>query len=239
MNRYFGLILGKERQSVVQLENEWCKITFEEDLLEYCKEKANNEVNRFIKVPIGLARETVYLKELKHNPKIQYLQNNLDTCVFASLASAVHYMNFHDLALKIKEYEQYYIDHKFEMKYEKIMSILNDKIGYMNEKLFYKQYHLKKIHNPENVDIIEEGKNNPSTLYHVVIKGDDLSQNHCISIYNNWIFDGNIYNTMNLEKKYLNLSVNCNYIGSVSGYKYEQNSIYKPSKRFNYKKKYR
>ena len=87
-------------------------------------------------------------------------------------------------------------------------------------KSFNKKYQPVRIRDPKAFDLIANALRDPNVLYHVVISGDDGSSNHCICVYNNFIFDGNYTKAWRFSKKSLYQCLNSDYAGIECGYMY-------------------
>ena len=79
---------------------------------------------------------------------------------------------------------------------------------------------MRRIKAPEKFNLLEFGGNNKSTILHVVPIGKDKSANHCIAIYNNFIFDGNYTHAWPLELAALSKILKTPYRGIDYGYMY-------------------
>lgn len=212
---------GINQYKNVELDENWVKTNVHKTVIAAAKEKAFNDDKRFIKLPIGLGRPLQTSKEIQKNPTISYLQYGEDTCVFASICSALHYLKFEDVALQVDEYKKsimsslYY--ESFENLMGKVTSFLHDKSWSYFQKICY----IKKISDPDQFDLVKEATKKPNTLFHVVLFSKDGGENHAVCIVNNWIFDGNYTNARNLCQA--NLDASCGmspFLGIVSGYKY-------------------
>ena len=153
------------------------------------------------------------------NPEIRYLQNGKDNCVFASMASALFFMTYTNLASLIWKFSDEFEKTQFtDDTYANVLSTANLKIYSSNDKSFNKMYRLRKIKSPENFDLIQIGLMNPNILYHVVLKGSDGSENHCVAIYNYYIFDGNYTHAWKLEQKSLDECIDSTFTHIIEGY---------------------
>ena len=116
--------------------------------------------------------------------------------------------------------ENNYVDDKYANNYQKIIGILNYEIMKMGDKIFQTKYQLVKIKSPNEFNIIEEAMKHQEDLFHVVIKGEDCSENHCIAIINKWIFDGYYVNALPLTHASLDECISNKFGGIQSGYRY-------------------
>jgi hypothetical protein len=205
----------------IELEDDWVEENFHEEFLDLVKRKSNSEHCRFIKLPIGKAKPLSSPECNLCNPVIKYLQNGKDNCVFASMESALSYMGFTYLATLVAKYEQEFLKTQYTNDtYSSVMGLLNFKITTFKIREFNRKYQLKKIKNPDEFDLIENAKKNPTILYHVVLVGTDGSENHCVCIYNNYIFDGNYTHAWKLEQASLDECIDSTFIGICDGHMY-------------------
>ena len=222
-NKFFGLTKKLFEKKVhvrhIELEDDWVQENFHEEFLELIKRKSKKDQRKFIKVPIGKAKPLSSPSCNLNNPEIRFLQNGKDNCVFASIASALSYMGFELLASMIWKYEEEFVKTQFlNDTYGSVVRIVNETIGSFKFKSFNQKYQLRKIGAPDMFNLIEFGKQNPRILYHVVLMGSDGSENHCVSVFNNYIFDGNYTHAWILQQESLNECIDSTFIGICCGY---------------------
>ena len=212
---------GYQKFRKVELETEWVSKNIDAAVIKAAKDKAKVDQKRFIKLPVGLQRDMQTLKECKRYPKIVYPQYGKDTCVFASLSSALFYLQYEDVALHIDDFKLKIMKEEFYESFENLMGKITDFIR--NDPFFgnfRKKCERRKIIHCEKFDLIEECNKKPNMLHHVVIISKDGGENHAICIVHNLIFDGNFTNALPLSQEYLNKSCDSTYLGIASGYKY-------------------
>ena len=219
---FYGLQkqMGKDNYQHVELDDEWVNSNFDKKFIALTVEKAVNGQNKFIKVPIGIARPTITLPECKNNPIIQYLQNGEDTCVYSSISSALHYIGYIKLAVLVDSFKYASQNDILELEHEKRLLKVNRIIRTGKCYPFNKQFLQIRIKNAMSFNLLQNAKLNPTTLFHVVLRGTDCSENHCICIFDNWIFDGNFTNALTLNQLNLDLSVNNKFVNVKAGYMY-------------------
>ena len=218
---YYGLVKDSVNIHTTKLETEWVELNFDKKFQHLIKNKADTDSKKCVKIPVGTAKPTSTLAGTEINPVIKYLQNNEDTCVFASIASAIHYMGYTDVAFGIKQFEILYQDTKYENNYyEHILGKLVRNIAALGIKRFNRGFQIQKIKKPNKFDIIEYATMQPDILFHVVLCGKNCSAHHCICIVNNLIFDGNYTNALPLSQESLNLCVDDIYLCIENGFKY-------------------
>ena len=123
------------------------------------------------------------------NNKVQ--TNGEDNCVFASMASALSFMGHTNLAYKVFMFGVSFMKNDYYKHYDKAMGTVQRKISDFQCNAFNRMYQVKRIKYARQFDLLTNASSNPNHLYHEVLKGDDGSANHCVAIYNNYIFDGN------------------------------------------------
>ena len=224
-NKFFGLtktvINKKIHVRHVVLEDDWTEANFHEEFLNLVKQKSRRDQKKFIKLPIGKAKPLSSPTCNLNNPEIRYLQNGKDNCVFASIASALSYMGYSTISTLIWKYESEFTKTQFQNDtYGSVVQILHDKIGSYNIKDFNQNYQLRRITEPDKFNLVEMGKLNPNILYHVVLVGSDGSENHCVCVFDNFIFDGNYTHAWILEQESLNECIDCTFVGISYGYMY-------------------
>ena len=222
-NKFFGLtkqIVNKQTYvRNIEMEDEWVQQNFHEDFLDLIKRKSNQLRRKFIKVPVGKAKPITSPSCNLKNPEIRFLQNGIDNCVFASIASALSYMGYEPLASLIWKYQEEFIKTQYTNDtYGSVVRIVNEKIGELKIKPFNQKYQLRKILKPNSFNLIELGRQNPHILYHVVLMGTDGSENHCVCVFNNYIFDGNYTHAWYLEQESLDECIDSTFIGIAYGY---------------------
>ena len=224
-NKFFGLtktvINKKIHVRHVVLEDDWTEANFHEEFLNLVKQKSRRDQKKFIKLPIGKAKPLSSPTCNLNNPEIRYLQNGKDNCVFASIASALSYMGYSTISTLIWKYESEFTKTQFQKNtYGSVVQILHDKIGSYNIKDFNQNYQLRRITEPDKFNLVEMGKLNPNILYHVVLVGSDGSENHCVCVFDNFIFDGNYTHAWILEQESLNECIDSTFVGISYGYMY-------------------
>jgi hypothetical protein len=202
------------------LENEWVERTFEEEFLKSVRDKALIDKNKYVKCPIGNAKVTITPEYIKCNPQVKYLQSGLDNCIFSSLASALHYMKYESLAFHVWQFQKEFQTTSFDPKANNLLHDLGKKLFAAGFRDFNRLYQMVRIKAPEKFNLLEFGKKNTSTLLHVVPIGKDKSANHCIAIYNNFIFDGNYTHAWPLEHESLLKILKTEFRGIDYGYMY-------------------
>jgi hypothetical protein len=217
---------GHQKFKKVALETEWVRANIDKAVRTAAVTKSKADHRRFIKLPVGLGRPHQSLKETMRNPKIHYPQYGDDTCVFSSLSSALHYLQYQDVALRIDDFKLKIMKEQFDNSFENLMGRIT---GYIHDDKcfgsFRKQCERKKITHCANYDLIIECKKKQNVLHHVVTISQDGGENHAICVVHNLIFDGNFSNALPLSQEYLDIACNSTYLGIASGYKYTFNNL--------------
>ncbi len=220
-NKYYGLVNKKGKVECIVLEREWVLENFSEKFIQLVKDKAEQEHDKFVKLPIGKATPVTLSPKCIHgNPKVMYLQNGKDNCVFASMASALSYMGFVDLAYKVFMFGNSFMENDYYKHYDKSMGILQRQISNFQCYKFNRLYQVQRIKHASQFNLLKVATTNPKHLYHVVLRGDDGSANHCVAIFNNFIFDGNFSHAWELSIPNLTECIDAKYESVASGYMY-------------------
>ena len=144
----------------------------------------------------------------------------MDTCIFSSLCSALHYLQFEDITLQVDDLKFKILKEEKNKLYQNAMGLVTQFVNSESSAYFRKDTIIQKIENSDTFDLLDHAIRKPNILYHVVICGDDGAENHAICVVNNYIFDGNYSNALRLSKKSLDAACQSNFIGIASGYKY-------------------
>ncbi len=204
----------------VPLEDSWVKENINGDLLKIIKSKAVEDHTKFFKIPIGDSRPIQTSKDIKKNPVIEFQEDGKNTCVFTSICSALYFMKFEDVSIQIDDYKLEFLKSEF---YERFYNIMGVVTKFIQEKTFHSfksKYKVTRIGCDNKIDIIEDAKKYPQTLFHVVLRSSDGAESHAVCIYNNWIFDGNFTNALSLTKDNLTKACDSEFIGIHYGYMY-------------------
>ena len=222
-NVYYGMEKDNVTDTckIIEVDEDWVIANFPDDFIKYVRIKAQEDQKRFVKIPVGNARtEILSPPEILKNPSIEYSQNGKDNCVFTSLASAIHFMNYPAFAWRVFELQQDFINSCYDPNYESLLGIVQQKVSDLRCREFNRKYQIRKIHNPKQFNLLKEASINPSILFHIVLKGKDKSSNHCIAIHQRFIFDGNFTNALELSLENMKLCIDTDFSTIDSGYMY-------------------
>lgn len=212
---------GNRKFRQVPLETDWVHQNFDKVVVQAAKQKAASDRNRYVKVPVGIGRPTESSKDIRNNPPIAYPQYGEDTCVFSSLSSALHYLEYQDIALQIDDLKKTLMKEKYATIFENLMGQVHAFLHDKSYPYFRKACVISKLTNCENFDLLVEASKKPKNLYHVVLRSEDGAENHAICVVNNFIFDGNYTNAKKLSLESLNTSCGDSpFDGVASGYKF-------------------
>ena len=219
-NKFYGLEKLRGTYREVMLEEEWVEINIPSDFIDIVRRKSLTDDKKFCKLPVGCSKPLSRPDTIVGNPLIKYRQDGRDNCVFTSLANALDYMGFDALAYKIAQFETTFMENHFENQYDKCIQLVTRKVSDFGSKQFNKRYCAYRIKNPMHFDLISNAKKNPTVMYHVVVSSVDGSSNHCICVFNNYIFDGNYTNAWILSRESLFQCLNSEFAGVENGYMY-------------------
>jgi hypothetical protein len=211
---------GGEKFREVVLDTSWVQENFDPQFLALVVAKAKKEKHRFVKLPIGRARSLQTSKKIVNNPTIAYPQYGMETCAFSSLCSALYFLKFEDVALEIDKFKMQLIDEGTYNLRPDLMEIIAQYVQKNAPTYFQQGTTIIKIDDCDKFDILDHGMRKPNILYHLVIRGDDGSENHAICVVNKWIFDGNFTNALELTKKNLDKCCESSYQGICIGFYY-------------------
>jgi hypothetical protein len=190
---------------LITLNPGWVKANFDEKFLSQIR-NLNLEKKAFVQVPPGDNRSHPPCSSLSitTGPKVHYLQKEgKRTCMVYSFASAVHHMGWHQIASQIRN-----VGKKYEFKIGAFGRFANHLPRILKKFKTSKQ-------NASTYDLLEGRMN---CLILASIRGTDGKEDHCVTIYNGWIFDSNFNNALTLTKQSLDLccstmETKCNYDG--------------------------
>lgn len=203
----------------VLLTENWINENFDEEKIQFLKDMSIKNNNKFLSVPIGDIIQVKPTMTISHNPIIKYKNNESGICAYASLASALHYLQYFELAeIIIDLSKQDYPDFDKYHGEGNLLQSLN--IFILKNKKFNK---FRKIY--KNVKL-----NKKCTILDLSIKKDELCiiniiqsdnhQSHAICICNRYIFDSNADFALPFTKEGLDCCCGEKeeFIGIVHGY---------------------
>jgi hypothetical protein len=183
---------SNQSEKAIQLETAWVVLNFDKRFLSQIKNGCKNKA-AFVFVSPGDNRShsEEAIKNLATGPKVNYVQtNNQRTCMVYSMASAVHYAGGKQLASEIRNMAT-----RFEFKVGAFSCFLQ----FMERK--HKSLKATRIKST-NFDLLERRE---ESIILTCIRGADGKEDHCIAVYQEWIFDSNFPNALPLSTQSLDL----------------------------------
>jgi hypothetical protein len=173
-HRWFGYC--NDTQECMLLVEEWVKSNFEKGYLEQLKCSSGNN-GSFLKVPPGDSRKHTNIAE-GSGPQIHYQQQEGErTCMVYSLASALHFLGRKDVAAKIRNDSA-----RYRKDINSFCTFVKDLKS--RHKIFRKE-------TPGKGTVNNWWSDKLSGLYLTRLRGSDGKDDHCVAIFDNWIFDSN------------------------------------------------
>jgi hypothetical protein len=154
--------------------------------------------------------------DISTNPPVVFQQKDLDTCAFSSLSSALFYMGFTEEALQLHSFGQDWTINNEKYVEKTLESIVQFIPKSSTFNYFRSRYTPHKIKNKYN--IFEKVRENEIRL--IVLIMSDNTENHAVTVVNNFIFDANCTNALPLSLEGLDCccGVDANYVGVSRGY---------------------
>ena len=148
----------------------------------------------FVNVPPGANKvhDTITLFK-RDAPDVKYIQKEGERyCLPYSIASALHHLGAAQLALEIYRMSMSIVDRR------NTMQIFLQTLRTHSKPLQFKKLQVSKWNIFANGD---------KDLVVTLLRGSDLSEDHCITIYGQWIFDSNLPKGLPLCRESLDLCV--------------------------------
>jgi hypothetical protein len=220
LKKWEGIQLeNNDQHQIVTLSEKWVKRNFKQYWQSFL-EISENGMQKFLDVPLGDIIEVEPTMDISNNPKLKYLQSNKDICVFASLASFLHYKGYVDEAKDVFNMKEKYSS-IFKTKPSKILQsviqILQNDKAFIRIRQIYQFVKLDEQH-----DIFAE-KIHESEFKIIIIRSDDNHMSHVVCINNEYIFDSNSQHCLPMTKT----GIDCccgkkyNFIGIKMGYYFQ------------------
>ena len=222
--QFWGLertyVNGVEKFKHVVLDNQWVETNFQKEVLETVRKVGESNKVRYVRLPVGSSNMLQSLEQFRHYPETVYRQNNENTCVFVSIANALHYLQFEDVALQVDNEKRRIMKEGFRDNFERLMMHVSNYLNTQSHQYFRSKYCVNRLIETNKFNLIESGKKKPNIIYHVVLRSKDGSETHAVAVVHSLIFDGNFANAMPLSQQNLDIICNSRFIGVVEGYKY-------------------
>ena len=175
-----------------ELVTSWVTTNFDKRLLSQIKNISKKKA-AFVSVPPGADKkhDELVTKVQAVGPPVKYQQKEGErTCMVYGLASAVHYAGNKQLASEIRNMAK-----RFEHR-----------VGAFNAFLrVLCQKNKSLIAMREDTKTFDLLKVDPKVLVMARLKGADGMEDHCIAVYNKWIFDSNFQRGLSLTNESLDL----------------------------------
>jgi hypothetical protein len=174
------------------LDTNWVETNFDKKFLSQVKNMSEGKT-AFLEVPPGDDKHHSEgtFEAVAIGPPIKYQQTEGErTCMVYSMASAVHGAGLRQAASEIKN-----VAKKYEFKvgaFGKFINFLQKRFGALTS----------KTEHAATFDLLEKQKN---LLIMACIRGRDGKQDHCICIYNDWIYDSNFQKALTLTRESLDV----------------------------------
>ena len=151
--------------------------------------------NKFIPIPPGAPRTVGHHEMLDERyPLLQYMQGNESTCLFMSVASALHYLHLEKSAKIIADSAAEYAASapKGRYNWDGLQSLMRKHC---------KQFQPFRLRGTKNFDILHETSEYPTV---VQLEAEDGGIQHAITVVGRLIFDANCQRALPLTMKSLN-----------------------------------
>ena len=202
MNQYEALqmipIPGKKAKKTVRVERlnpGWMRERFTEKFLQLVRtvSKRRSTQYKWIHVPVGEARvEDKAPTEITTNVHVQYPQNDHQTCLFKSVASAMHYLLKKDLASALSSIATKYVDIPVTDQLNELCSVVEEKQDDVLVTKWLTKKRVKKFH-------FNHTRNDRWVLT-IIPLGHDGGIGHAISIVGDYIFDSTQTHALKFSK---------------------------------------
>ena len=171
---------------------------------------------RWMFVPLGYNSNAtnVGTSHLKLNIPIQYPQGEQKSCLYSSVASALWYMEYNDIAATIIKKMTPWIGQSAEAQWQGLQRLLESN----NNSIYFTKFNFSrgKKRLPKNkLDVQELRRGHPNSfdLHAVSLIGSDGGISHAIAVVDGLIFDSSSMHAMELHRSCLDWCCNC-----VGGY---------------------
>jgi len=181
-------------KQVVELTEEFVKLNFPDEFVSYAIEKGKLQANnQFVHIPPGAPRTSLghWMLDESH-PEVEYLQCGDDTCLFSSLASALHYLHIRETAKHLAELAPVYSAKKEGgvTNWNALLETMKQNCGWLVP---------TKI-NGKSFDILHDISEYPTV---VSLEAVDGGTQHAVTIVGKLVFDSNCERALPLSQKTL------------------------------------
>ncbi len=193
---------SNETKKLKELVTSWVTNNFDKRLLSQIKSISNKKA-AFISIPPGADKKhnDETSKEHAIGPPIKYQQLTGErTCMVYGMASAVHHAGGKQVASEIRNLAK-----RFEHNSNAFETFL----------LALRSKHKAFIFKKEKTTTYDILKLQPNELVLACLRGGDGMEDHCIAVYDRWIFDSNFPRALALTNTSLDLCCSSNEVNSV------------------------
>ena len=185
--------------AVTKLTTEWVNKCFTPTQITAFHDAAIKGQRKFLRVPVGDLIEVEPTMDISMNPKIAYRNNESEICAYASFASALHYMGWHDASKFVRKLsDQMRTDVPNELKH--IVNQFHQHGIFSDLRKIYQVQAIRRGFVPE---FNPDNKNKEADILLVVLHQSDNCCSHSVAITGNYIFDCNVNNALPFEREAL------------------------------------
>ena len=197
--KWFGY--SNRTKTIKKLVTSWVTTNFDKRLLAQIKNMSAAKA-AFVSVPPGADKkhDDLTTKVQAVGPSVKYQQKDGErTCMVYGLASAIHYAGGKQIASEIRQMARRF-EHKISA-FGAFLKALSQKHKALNPRREdTKTFDLLKVESGE--------------MIMACLKGADGMEDHCIAVYNRWIFDSNFTQALSLTKESLDLCCSSDQVNS-------------------------
>jgi hypothetical protein len=189
---------GKTTIVIERLSPAWMKLRFHSKFLKLVRMAAERKdsYGRWIFIPAGKARvDKMAPIDMRTVVPVRYTQNENDTCLLKSFASALHFLKKPGLSNYFSQVASQYV----HIPLDKQMSMLCDSARARDPGILITKWFTKK--RVEELDVFTG--TNPKWALLVIPLGCDGGIGHAITIVGDYIFDSTQTHALKLDKKSL------------------------------------
>ena len=200
------------QDDVIDLTDEWVTQNFSAELIELFKARGQQR-RLFVKLPPGAPRSNCFVPDtlqLTNAPKIAFRQEDGFCCVSNGLASALHYLNEHTMALQL---------HELGMSLTNGGKHRSDRIVGETREFMRKYGRAWTPHKvSHSIDLCDPQGFPPRTTPRlVVLEAEDGDSGHAVTMVGQWIFDSNFATALPLCRAALDFI--CGEGGAMTGFR--------------------
>lgn len=203
--------------TVTRLTKRFVKDNFPQEFVNQVNAMGKKYKDKFFHVPPGAPRtvEGHWILDL-NNPRLEYMQKGMDTCLFSSLASALHYLGLEESAAVIAARAQQYAASSPNgiVNWEGLLQVMNKTCRWLVP---------RKLHG-KNFQILTDISDYPTT---VSLQAVDGGTQHAVTVVGKFIFDSNCERALPLTEESLNHCCSTDttkgaYMRVYRGYRFEE-----------------